>query len=134
MEQSHTRSWSIAHRAVTIALALIWLYFGLILKIAQFAPRHQTIVAQILGETYAREIVVVIGILEIGMALWIVSGLWTQLNAAVQMIIVASMNVLEAFFALDHLLWGRANAVLAAALSRSSPPTNGSFAPARATR
>lgn len=47
------------------------------------------------------------------MAVWIVSGLWTRLNALTQILVIAAMNVLEFALVPDLLLWGKANAVFA---------------------
>jgi len=54
-----------------------------------------------------------IGFSEIGMAVWVLSGLAKRLNALTQIIIIAAMNILEFFLAPDLLLWGRANALIA---------------------
>ena len=76
-------------------------------------PRHQQIVARILGNDYSKILTFIIGLSEIGMAIWILSGKYPRLNAVTQMFIVASMNALEFFLAPDLLLWGKANAIFA---------------------
>lgn len=76
-------------------------------------PRHREIVASILGSEYATPLTVAIGIAEIGMAVWVLSGIKTRLNAVAQIVIVGVMNLLEFILVPDLLLWGRANALFA---------------------
>ncbi|CAN5600358.1 hypothetical protein BH10BAC4_BH10BAC4_10010 [soil metagenome] len=76
-------------------------------------PRHQEIVARILGDTYSRPLTILIGLSEIGMAIWIFSAIKQRLNAIAQILIVATMNILEFIIVPDLLLWGRLNSVLA---------------------
>ncbi len=78
-----------------------------------FVPRHQLIVERILGSEYAHTLTRFIGLLEILMAVWILSGIKSRLNALIQIIIIGSMNVLEFFLAEDLLLWGKFNIILA---------------------
>jgi len=47
------------------------------------------------------------------MAVWILSGIKTKLNAMTQAVIIATMNSLEFMLAPDLLLWGRFNALFA---------------------
>ena len=76
-------------------------------------PRHQQIVAQILGTSHARLFTVLIGMAEIIMAIWILSGIWPRLNAITQIVVIATMNTLEFLLVPNLLLWGRANAFFA---------------------
>lgn len=92
---------------------MVWFLNGLVCKVINLTPRHQEIVARILGEEYARAITVLIGISEIIMAVWVLSKYKSQFNAITQMIIVLAMNLLEYFIAPDLLLWGRMNIVFA---------------------
>lgn len=48
------------------------------------------------------------------MSAWILSGFRPQLNAWVQIALIAAMNILEYGMAPDLLLWGRLNTVFAA--------------------
>ena len=74
-------------------------------------PRHQEIVARILGEEYARPLTILIGISEIVMALWILSRFKPKWNAITQIVVVATMNMLEFILMPELLLWGRFNAL-----------------------
>lgn len=47
------------------------------------------------------------------MAVWILSNFKSRLNAIVQIVIVAIMNILEFILVPDLLLWGRFNSLFA---------------------
>ena len=61
------------------------------------------IVAAILGEEVATSITPLVGVAEIGIAVWILSGLFPRTCAAVQTTALVTMNALELLFA-KHLL------------------------------
>lgn len=94
-------------------IACVWLLNGLFCKVLNFVPRHQEIVGRILGNQYAEILTKMIGVAEIFMAIWILSGIQRKLNAATQILIVTSMNILEFILVPDVLLWGKFNAVFA---------------------
>jgi len=94
-------------------IATVWIVNGLFCKVLNLVPRHQEIVARILGNDHARLLTKVIGLSEIAMAVWILSGLRTRLNAIIQIIVIATMNVLEFIIVPDLLLWGRFNLLFA---------------------
>jgi hypothetical protein len=101
------------HLLLTILIAAVWLVNGLFCKVLNLVPRHQEIVARIMGEEYARPLTIMIGVSEIIMAVWIISGWYRRLNAIIQMVVIAVMNTLEFILVPDLLLWGRFNAVFA---------------------
>lgn len=94
-------------------IALIWLINGLFCKVLNLVPRHQEIVSGILGEEHSRAFTLVIGIAEILMAAWVLSGIQSRINALTQITIVLTMNILEFWLVPDLLLWGRFNIVFA---------------------
>lgn len=98
------------------ALALIWLINGLFCKVLGLVPRHEQIVASILGSGHAHALTLAIGLSEVAMALWILSGWRYRLCAMLQIAVIAVMNVIEFLTVPELLLWGRANALFAAAL------------------
>jgi hypothetical protein len=98
---------------LTYFFAAVWLVNGLFCKVLNLVPRHRAIVARILGEKHATFLTRAIGAAEIVMTVWIVSGIYSRLNAITQIVVVASMNVLEFYLAPDLLLWGRVNAIIA---------------------
>lgn len=101
------------HRFLTFGISLVWIANGLFCKVLNLVPRHQQIVARILGAEYSRHLTFAIGCAEILMAIWILSNIKTRLNAVVQIAIVMTMNIIEITLAPDLLLWGRVNLLFA---------------------
>ncbi|WP_460621993.1 DoxX-like family protein [Hymenobacter tenuis] len=91
----------------------MWLANGLMCKLLHLVPRHEAIVARILGPTYAAPLTRLIGLAEIGVALWVLSRRWVRLNAGLQIAVVATMNIIEYFLAPELLLWHQFNSVFA---------------------
>ncbi|MEP0214264.1 MAG: DoxX-like family protein [Cellulophaga sp.] len=104
---------NILNKIVTIAIGLIWLANGLLCKVLNLVPRHMQIVSRILGEDFAKPLTISIGVLEIFMAGWIVSGYKSRVNAILQMLIIGLMNIIEFTLVPDLLLWGKYNIVFA---------------------
>lgn len=102
-----------AYTVVKYGISAVWLINGLFCKILCFVPRHRQIVAEILGHLNASCFTVLIGIAEVLMFTWIISGIRSRLNAIVQVIVIMSMNILELILAPGMLLWGRMNSVFA---------------------
>lgn len=100
-------------KILTVAIALVWLINGLFCKLLNLVPRHQMIVARILGEDFSFVATKTIGILEILMFAWILTKIQSRLCACIQMIIVALMNIIEFVLAPDLLLFGRINIIVA---------------------
>ena len=100
-------------QVLNLTIAAVWLINGLFCKALNLVPRHQQIVARILGEDHSRVITILVGCAEIIMAFWIISRIKTKLNAIAQIIVIATMNTIEFFMAPDLLLWGRWNAIFA---------------------
>lgn len=97
------------------AFALVWLLNGLYAKIFGLVPRHRDIVARVVGETYADELTLAIGVAEVLFAVWIASGRRAHAAAVLQIVGVMSMNVIEFVLVPDLLLWGRLNILFALA-------------------
>ena len=101
------------HKLLNFCIAIIWMINGLFCKVLNLVPRHQQIVAKILGDEHVQLMIMLIGFSEIFMAIWILSGVKSKLNAITQIIIIAVMNTLEFILVPDLLLWGKANAIFA---------------------
>lgn len=101
------------HKILNYLIAAVWFANGLFCKVLNLVPRHEQIVARILGNSNSRSLTVLIGISEIMMSVWILTKIKTKLNAAVQIAIVAVMNTLEFILAPDLLLWGKLNSAFA---------------------
>jgi DoxX-like family len=96
-----------------VGIALVWLINGLFCKVLNLVPRHELIVGRILGQDYARPLTLLIGLSEIAMSIWILSGIKSRLNAYLQIAIIATMNTIEFTLAPDLLLWGKLNSLFA---------------------
>jgi len=94
-------------------ITLVWFINGFICKVLNLVPRHQEIVARITGNEQSRTFTLLIGLSEIVMAGWILSGKWSRVNAITQIVVIAVMNTLEFILVPDLLLWGRFNALFA---------------------
>lgn len=103
----------VLNRLLILFFSLIWLVNGLFCKILNLVPRHQQIVAEILGETYAKTLTIAIGVGEVLIAIWIISRKFAQLSAITQILLIVTMNILEFILAPHLLLWGRLNIVFA---------------------
>lgn len=101
------------HKVLTYLIAAVWLINGLYCKVLNQVPRHKEIVSRILGDEYAGILTIGIGIGEIGMAIWILSGVKSNLNATIQIVLIAVMNIIEFIKVKDLLLFGRLNIVFA---------------------
>jgi len=104
-------------RVFAIFFALVWLVNGLGCKVLDLVPRHRAIVGRILGSEHELLLTRLIGVAEIVMALWVLSQWRWRWSAAVQIVVVLTMNVIEFWLAPDLLLFGRLNAFIAVAYS-----------------
>lgn len=98
---------------LTYVIAFVWVANGLFCKVLNLVPRHQEIVARILGDDYARPLTFLIGISEVIMSIWILSGYKSKWNTWTQIGVVGLMNTLEFILVPDLLLWGKLNSVFA---------------------
>ncbi|MFP5470756.1 MAG: DoxX-like family protein [Bacteroidia bacterium] len=103
------------YKILTYCIATVWIANGLYCKVLDKVPRHQEIVYKItnVDRPSAYFLTFIIGISEIIMAVWILSGYKTKLNAIAQITIVATMNTLEFILVPDLLLWGKLNSLFA---------------------
>ncbi len=101
------------YKVLTYFMAIVWLVNGLFCKILNFVPRHEQIVAAILGTEFSRPLTILIGLSELIMVIWILCRFKTKLNAITQIVMVVLMNILEFILVPDFLLWGRWNIVFA---------------------
>ena len=98
---------------VSIFIALVWVINGLLCKLLNLVPRHQQIVARILGAEHSVLLTNLIGLSEIFIGVWILTKIKTRFSAILQIVLVAVMNSIEFFLAHDLLLWGKFNSIFA---------------------
>ena len=87
-----------------IATALVWILFGLVFKVLHVVPRHEAIVATVLGSTAAGPVTLLIGLTETAMGIWILSRWRPRTCATAQTIAIVTMNAVELSLARDQLL------------------------------
>jgi hypothetical protein len=102
-----------AGRILTVFISLVWLVNGLVCKVLGFVPRHEMIVARILGNEYAYAATKFIGVMETLMFVWVISRIQKRLCAVTQIILVAAMNLMEFILVPDLLLFGKFNSMIA---------------------
>ena len=87
-------------------VAGVWLYHGLVNKLLHANPRHLEIVRSVpvFTDATAPIALTIIGMIEVLIALWILSGRSPLLCAAVQTALLIPMNIVEVIFARPHLL------------------------------
>ena len=107
----------VIYKSVNFLMGAVWLTNGLFCKVLNFVPRHQLIVAKILGNENAGSITKIIGALEILMAIWILSSFKSRWCAVMQIAVIICMNCLEFFLAPDLLLFGKLNLINAVLLA-----------------
>jgi hypothetical protein len=90
--------------AVRLGTASVWIVFGLVFKLLNLVPRHETIVAAVLGPTWAGPATLGVGLAEVLIGLWILSGRWPLLCVATQTVAIVGMNLAEILWAREHLL------------------------------
>jgi SAM-dependent methyltransferase len=85
-----------------LAVALVWLYQGLWCKLLGRCPGHRAIVQAVPGLSGGAGTVVLAGLgtIEVGLALWVLSGWRPRWAAAAQTLLLVEMNG-------GGLLWGR---------------------------
>lgn len=103
----------ITRKILTYAIAMVWITNGLFCKILNLVPRHEQIISRILGSDYSKAFTILIGLSEIIMTIWVLSNYKSRFNAIAQIIIVATMNILEFILVPDLLLWGKVNVLFA---------------------
>jgi len=94
-------------------IAFVWLANGLFCKVLNLVPRHQQIVSAILGSDHSVILTKTIGVLEILMAIWILSNIKSRFCTVAQMLIVGLMNIIEFALVPHLLLFGRVNLIIA---------------------
>jgi hypothetical protein len=92
------------HVLLRCGTAAVWFVFGLCFKVLDLVPRHERIVAAVLGPDLARPLTVAVGVGEVMLGLWILARVWPRTCALVQTLAIAAMNALELAFAHDLLL------------------------------
>ncbi len=96
-----------AGRQIAALVASVWLYHGLVNKLLHGEPRHLAIVQAVpgLAGTAGEVVLAMVGVAEVLVAVWVLSGVLPRACAAAQTLFLLPMNALELSFAREHLLW-----------------------------
>jgi len=94
-------------RAARPLVASVWLVHGLYNKLLGGSPRHLAIVQSVpgFGGTTGVRVLTVVGLFEVALAVWILSGRASRRCAGAQTAALLSMNIVELRFARHLLLW-----------------------------
>jgi hypothetical protein len=87
-----------------VLVAAVWLVFGVAFKLLRLVPRHERIVARILGDAVAPALTRMIGVGEAMIGLWALTGFLAPWCALAQTALVVTMNAIEIRRARDLLL------------------------------
>ena len=87
---------------VRVAIAAVWLYEGLWNKLLGRAPRQDDIVASVprLGPLFGPVFLKTLGVVEVALAVWVLSGFAPGVCALTQVALLIGMNI-------GGLLWAR---------------------------
>lgn len=93
------------HRAITGAVAAVWLYQGLWCKVVRAHTHHEAIVADVpfVGSAHARAATMTIGSGEVALAAWVISGHAPVRAAATQTALLLGMNAGGLLFARERI-------------------------------
>src|SRR5262249_37746339 len=89
---------------IRLGIALVWIVFGLVFKALGAMPRHQQIVAGVVGTSRAGAVTSLVAVAEIGLGLWMLYGRYLPLCVGIQTLLLATMNSLELRYARDLLV------------------------------
>ncbi len=104
---------SFINKILTLIISLVWLINGLFCKVLNLVPRHQLIVSEILGPDISFVATKIIGVLEIGMCVWILSRIKSKWCAITQIVVIMTMNCIEFILVPNLLLFGKLNLIAA---------------------
>jgi len=81
-------------KLIRLSIALVWLYQGLWRKVLGRAPGHAAVIAAVpfIGPAGSRYALIALGLLECGIAAWVLSGRQMLKAAMVQTVLLAAMN------------------------------------------
>jgi hypothetical protein len=82
------------HKLIRASISLVWLYQGLWCKVLGGAPHHEAVVSAVpfIGSAASRAVVIALGLLECGIAAWVLSGWQLRKAAVAQTALLAGMN------------------------------------------
>jgi len=82
------------HKVIRLSIALVWLYEGLWCKVLGGVPSHAAVISSVpfIGPAGSRVVLITLGLVECGIAAWVLSGLRMRQAAIVQTGLLVAMN------------------------------------------
>lgn len=93
-------------RLLAVLIGAVWIFHGGYSKLLGGIPRHRQIVERVLGSDLGGPATLAIGVGEVCLGLWALSGRWRKVCALAQTMAIAVMNTLEIRLASDLLISG----------------------------
>lgn len=86
--------WTVPHKLIRVAIALVWFYQGLWCKVLGGVPRHGAVIVAVpfIGSAGGHITLIALGLFECAIGLWVLSGRWMRQAAMVQTVLLAAMN------------------------------------------
>src|SRR5580704_8969860 len=81
-------------KLIRLSIALVWLYQGLWCKVLGRSAGHVAVISAVpfIGATGSRVALILLGLVECSIAVWVLSGKRTQQAAIVQTVLLVAMN------------------------------------------
>jgi uncharacterized membrane protein YphA (DoxX/SURF4 family) len=88
------RGRMVDQRLVRLSIALVWLYQGIWCKLLGGLPRHLAIISAVpfIGPAAGRVALDLLGLIECGIGVWVLTGRQLRNAAIVQTVLLAGMN------------------------------------------
>ena len=82
------------HKLIRLSIARVWFYQGLWCKVLGGVPRQEAVISTVpfMGAAEVRIALMVLGLVECGLAVWVLSGQRMRQAATVQTALLAAMN------------------------------------------
>jgi DoxX-like family len=81
-------------KLIRLSVAMVWFYQGLWCKVLGGVPRQEAVISTVpfMGAAEVRMALMVLGLVECGLAVWVLSGQRMRQAATVQTALLAAMN------------------------------------------
>jgi len=82
------------HKLIRLSIAMVWFYQGLWSKVLGRIPRQEAVISTVpfIGAAEVRLALITLGLVECGLAVWVLSGQRMRQAAGVQTALLAAMN------------------------------------------
>lgn len=83
------------HKLIRLCIAMVWFYQGLWCKVLGGVPRQEEVISTVpfIGVGEVRLALITLGLVECGLAVWVLSGQRMRQAATVQTALLGAMNI-----------------------------------------